>query len=439
MRILILGINFSPETIGIGKYSGEMAEWLARRGHQVRVVTAPPHNPFWFVPARFKSWTYSREDRQYPDLRTKNGNRESVPKIKIIRCPLWVPRKPNGTRRLLYVASFGLSTWPVMLWQLIWRPEIVFVVEPTLACVPQALLVATCSRAISWLHVQDFELDAAFALGDLSSSWIKQWAQKIERILLRRFDRISAITDPMAERLGTKGVDRTRRLVFPNWVDTKMIYPLLTASPFREELGISPETTVLLYAGSMGKKQGLEQVAEAARRHVQYQGLLYVLTGEGPFRQTLMEMTKDLPNVIHLPLQSSERLNDLLNLADIHLLPQRAEAKDLVMPSKLTGMMASGRPIIATANSGTQLAAAVHGRGLVVKPDDLEAFVSAILSLANSKELRLKLGQEARKYALSQLDLEPILRTFELAMLAACRGTDREARDERIADYVNLD
>src|SRR6266446_3670753 len=98
MRILIYGLNFYPEPTGIGKYTGEMAHWLAGRGHEVRVVTAPPFYPQWRVSPAYRAWKYSRER-----FRPHNGNGKSSgaqqahgPDVEIFRCPIWVPENPNG-------------------------------------------------------------------------------------------------------------------------------------------------------------------------------------------------------------------------------------------------------------------------------------------------------------------------------------------------------
>jgi len=119
------------------------------------------------------------------------------------------------------------------------------------------------------------------------------------------------------------------------------------------------------------------------------------------------------PNVTLLPLQPLDRLNDLLNAADIHLLPQRASAADLVMPSRLSAMLASGRPVIATAQPGTQVAQVVEGRGLVVPAEDGAELRAAVLRLVEDKELRLGLGRAAREYAVQHLGKQQVLTQFE--------------------------
>jgi colanic acid biosynthesis glycosyl transferase WcaI len=118
-------------------------------------------------------------------------------------------------------------------------------------------------------------------------------------------------------------------------------------------------------------------------------------------------------------LQPLERLNDLLNLATVHLLPQRADAEDLVMPSKLTAIMASARPVVATARAGSDVAQAATRGGLVVPPGDPVAFRDAILRLMGDAKLRQDLGRAGRSYAVSQWDRNVVMRRV-LGDLHAC-------------------
>jgi len=307
-----------------------------------------------------------------------------------------------------------------MLRQVPWRPDAVVLIAPTLFCSPQALCLARLSGAVAWLHVHDFEVDAAFELGDFSSSRLRRFVQAIERSVMRRFYRASAISDRMMERLTSKGVDSEKAVLFPNWVDTSAIYPMSGPNAFRQELGISDRSIVALYSGSMGKKQGLELLMAAARQMLHRSDIQFVLCGDGPDRQALAQMAKEAGRMVVLPLQSSERLNELLNLADVHLLPQRADAADLMMPSKLVGMMASGRPTLATATLGTQLAMVLEGRGLVTPPGDVAAFVAGLVQLADNSEMRRVMGQQARQYAVQHMGRDEILTRFEQSLLIAC-------------------
>lgn len=398
MRFLIVGINYAPELTGIGKYSGEMAEWLAAHGHVVRVVTAPPYYPEWKVADEYAAWRYSKEVRKG---------------VSIWRCPIWVPARPSGLKRLLHLASFALSSLPTMVRQLFWRPDVILTIEPPLFCAPAAWMCARLSGAKAWLHVQDFEVDAAFELGFLRAQWMRSTVGKLESWLMRRFDRVSTISPNMVQRLIQKSVAVEKAKLFTNWVDIDAIFPLNIPSAMRQQLGISSDCVVALYSGNMGEKQGLEIVLEAASRLVGEEDIQFVLCGDGAVRQRLQQKYAGLTNVQWLPLQPLERLNDLLNMANIHLLPQRSGAEDLVMPSKLTGMLASGRPVVATANMGTQIAGVLPDCGVVVEPDNIEQFSDAILQLARDAVRCVEMGRHAREYALKHWAEENVMQEFD--------------------------
>jgi colanic acid biosynthesis glycosyl transferase WcaI len=394
MKILLISTNYSPELTGIGKYSGEMAQWLSQNEHDVRVICSPPYYPEWQIHKGFSAWKYKRQTE-------KN--------LTVYRCPIWVPKKPSGLKRMLHLASFALSSFAIVLRHTLWKPDIVICVEPPLFNSFGAIITSKLGGAQSVLHIQDFEVDAAFELGIVKASWLKKFIFGFERFLMKRFDRVSTISEAMLSKLEEKQIPEDKQLFFPNWVDTDFIHPL-TSSSYREELSIKQDKIVALYSGNMGEKQGLEIVIEAART---IQEIQFIMCGSGSALDRLQKQAEGLENIIWLPLQPFERLNDFLNLADIHLLPQQAGAADLVMPSKLTGILSSGRPVVATAGQGTQVACVVEGKGIVVEPADSEAFSAAIKTLANDQNLRDNLGFEARTYAENSLEYNAIMRNFE--------------------------
>lgn len=399
LKILIYGINFSPEPTGIGKYTGELTEALCAAGHEVRIVTAPPYYPSWRVWDGYQRLWY----------RTASPS----PNLSIIRCPLWVPAKPTGLKRLFHLFSFAVSSFPIILWQRTWRPEAIIVVVPTLFCVPGALLAMLGSRAKRIVHVQDLELDAAFDLGIIRNRFARSLALWIERWLLNRFDVVSSISMKMLERLADKGIAESKLMLLPNSIRTEEIKPGSSVSTFRFEWGAGPDLVVALYSGSMGEKQGVETLLEAAASCADQESIRFVICSGGPTFERLKKERSNLSNVVWCELVPPERLNDLLNAADIHLLPQRADAADLVMPSKLTGMLASGRPVVVTAAAGTELASVVEGRGIVVPPGDASSLAYAIRKLASDIPLRQSLGAAGRKYAVEHLDSVAVLGKFE--------------------------
>jgi colanic acid biosynthesis glycosyl transferase WcaI len=416
MKILIYGINFAPELTGIGKYSGEMAQWLAHRGHAVQVVTAPPYYPAWQRAEGYPAWGYSHE----------TWGEDGA--VRVTRCPLWVPAKPSGLKRLLHLASFALSSAPA-LWRALRdrsrRPDAVILVVPTLFTAPAALWLGQRYGVPIWLHVQDFEVDAMLGMGIVGGGGgLANLAYRFERWCLQGAAVASSITAKMVDRLLAKGVAPLRAQLFPNWVDLSSVYPLPRPNAFRGELGLADADVLVLYSGNMGEKQGLELVIEAARRLQAVPGLRFVLAGDGGARSRLMEQAQGLANLQWLPLQPAERLNLMLNAADIHVLPQRADAADLVMPSKLTGMLASGRAVVGTAAADTQLGGVLAQCGVRIEPGDAAALADALQALAQQPERRETLGAAGRAYAQAELAQDAILLKFE----AALRGLPEKAR-----------
>ena len=360
--------------------------------------------------------------RRLPSRNDGPGGGDGARGLVVFRCPLWVPVKPSGLKRLIHLASFALSSLPVMLRQVFWRPDVVWGVAPAFFSAPGAWLTATLCGARSWLHVQDYEVDAAFDLGLLKGRFLRRVVLALERWMFRRFDVVSTISYRMLERALAKGVDSSRTVLFPNWVDISTIHPEMRSDAFRAELGIPADGVMALYSGNMGGKQGLEILAQVAREVQDVAGLHFVFCGGGAGRADLMALCADLPNVRFLDLQPLEKLGALLASADIHLLPQRADAADLVMPSKLTGMLASGRPVVATAHTGTEVAFVVEGCGEVVPPEDAVAFAVAIEALAKDAELRDRLGKNGRAYAEKNFDKDAVLGKFEQALLDLVDG-----------------
>nr|WP_057928186.1 glycosyltransferase WbuB [Burkholderia ambifaria] len=403
MKILIYGINYAPELTGIGKYTAEMAETLVEKGHTVRVVCAPPYYPEWRVASGYPALRYSTEQR--------DG-------VALWRAPLWVPSRPSGVRRIAHLASFALSSLPLMLRHALWRPDVVVCIAPSLLNAPAGWLVARLTGAHAWIHIQDYEVDAAFSLGMLKGSLLKRAVLAVERTLLKRFDTVSTISGKMVEHALRKGIQPSRLVHFSNWADTHSIYPLKRPSELRSALYISPAATVVLYSGNMGAKQGLDILAEAAQRLVSRDNLVFVFCGNGPARAEILMRCGGLKNCRFIELQPIGRLNELLNLADIHVLPQRADAADLVMPSKLTGMFASGRAVIAMASPGTELHDVVAPRGIVVPPGDPDTLAATIDALAANATERARLGQAGRRFAEAVLSRDAVLSEFDARLRA---------------------
>ncbi|HNV70876.1 MAG TPA: WcaI family glycosyltransferase [Candidatus Ozemobacteraceae bacterium] len=417
MQIVIHALNFHPEEVGCARYNTELALWLARRGHRVKVVTTPPYYPWWQVQPPYLWHQYRHE---------------TLDNLDIYRCPLWVPRQPTGSARIWHLLSFGVSSLPyafVPPWQGSdpqFKPDLVFTVQPTLFGAFSALLMARRLQAKAWLHVQDFELEAALAtrLIGLKKGGVLpiRVANRLERFFYTRFHRLSVISRTMAQRLADKGLPEEKIVYLPNWVDTNVIRPLSRDSIMRHELGLSISQRVVLYSGNMGRKQGLDIILRIAPSLARsHPDLVFLLVGDGSGRADLKAdvRRRGLTNVRFAPLQPVAKLNDLLNLADLHLVLLTHGVRDSVLPSKLTTILAAGGVAIASAEPGTELMQLIsrHQCARAVPPEDEAALRTAITSLLADSDRCRAISAAARRLAESQFSIDSVLPRFETQCL----------------------
>jgi colanic acid biosynthesis glycosyl transferase WcaI len=417
MRILIFSLFFYPEPIGISKYTGEMAFWLAARDHEVEVITAFPNYPDWKVD---------------PHYVHRSFHSEFVDKVRIYRTPVSISASHRVTtkQRIALEIQFAINSlrfWiPVLLFK---RYDVVFAV-----CPPTQLGLFPCIysflRRTPWIfHVQDLQADAALRLGMINGGW-GQLLYKFEYWLLRKATRVSTITEAMRRHIVGKGIPAENVWLFPNWSDISTIRPSTRENSFRKRFRFTDNQTVFMYAGNMGEKQGLELVIRAASHFQDMPDIQFVMVGNGAARQRLelLGNEKKLNNVHFLAVQPVELLSELLASADVHMIIQKPQVADFVMPSKLTNILAAGRPVIATAEEGTTLQSILvaNGAGRVIDPEDLQAFIKAVLLLHNSLDLREELGKNARQYAEEFMDKERILSSFEAQLMTFLEGRGRQ-------------
>lgn len=413
LNCIVYSINYSPELTGIGKYNGELITALCSRKFCCTVVTAPPYYPEWQIHPEFKN----------------SFNERVVAGVKEVRCPLYVPAKPSTFKRLLHLASFALTSAVALFKQWRYKPDFLFIVQPTLFCVPFALFFAKLRGINTVLHIQDYELDAMFGLGMSKPGLLKRLACKIETFLYRRFDMVSSISYSMLKRAESKGVDPAKLLFFPNWSDTDFVNPTIDASHLRQAWGFAPEDKIILYSGNMGQKQGLEIIVEAAKQFSSDPNIKFLLIGSGAYRATLEQLVANagLSNVQFKDLQPWELVPQILVMADLHLVVQKLGVADAVLPSKLTNILSAGGYALVTAEDHTELAeiAQKHpGIYHLVPPEQPAAFIAGIKHCLQTNIAPY--NAIARDYAVANLNRDQIIDRFVADMQALVnKGTLR--------------
>ena len=403
--LLVIGLNYAPEPVGIGPYTAGLCEALVRSGHRVTAIVGKPYYPRWRAdPAYAGGWLEAEE----------NG-------VRLVRCPHYVPQDPVGIRRFGHLISYAITALvPAVRIARRERPQVVFCIAPALLSIITAILAAWLCGARLWVHVQDFEVEAAFATGLMRrTTWRARLALWLEAWLLGQADQVSTISPQMLAKLTEKGIPPERQFELRNWADARFAADPARAADLRAEWGLA-DRIIALYSGNIARKQGIEILIEAARLLQHRPDIAFVICGEGPNRSRLAEQAQGLGNVQLHDLQPAAQMGAMLTMADLHLLPQIAGAADLVLPSKLTNMLASGRPVIATTMAGTGLHAEVDGCGICVPPGDPEALARAIVMLADRASLREEMGQAAARRAAERWQQDAILTRMvrQLAVLA---------------------
>lgn len=405
-RILLIGGNFYPELTGIGKYNGEMTDFLANAGYQCTVITSYPYYPFWKVqkPYSASSWWFKKETRVVAD--TSNP-------ITIYRCPQYVPKNPSGAKRMLLDFSFCISVF-LKVFGLLFKKkyDYVIAVAPCFQIGLIGLFYRKIKGAKLIYHIQDLQIDAARDLKMIRSKSLINFLLSIERFILKRADIVSSISAGMIKKIESK-FNRTV-VYFPNWVDTSMLYPMQEKQELKTEFGFKATDFIVLYSGAIGEKQGLEDIIHTAQLLREAPNLKFVICGSGPYKTKLKELVENtgVNNVFFLSLQPAEKLNALLNMADIHLVLQKANASDLVMPSKLTSILSVGGVAVISTGKNSSLYEMISANdiGVITEPESKKELTATITKLMNTD--KEKISKNAVTYAREFLSIEKVFSRF---------------------------
>lgn len=405
MRIAMLGINYWPEETGIAVFSTGRCEYLAERGHDVTMVTGLPYYPRWRVDPAYRGRLFARERRNGVDIR---------------RSYLYVPRRVTTLRRIIHEASFIASSCLRALAGT--RPDLLVTVSPPLGLALSSVLLQRRWGMPYVFHVPDLQPDAAVDLGMLPSGPLLRGLYAIERLAYRRAALVTTLTHAMQRRIVDKGIPPERVALSPDWADPAL-FELPAAgggTAARRELQLDGRF-VVLHAGNMGVKQGLDVVLDAAARTRDRADIVYLLVGDGAARPGLeaRAATMALPNLRFLPLQPDPLFRELLAAADLTLVTQQRVVADIVFPSKVLTLLAAAKPVVASLNSSSEVARVVmeSQAGLVTPAEDGGALAEAVGMIRDDPARRRRMGEAGRQYARAHWDRERTLAEMEQALL----------------------
>jgi colanic acid biosynthesis glycosyl transferase WcaI len=378
MKIILWGINYAPEPTGIAPFNQGLCRHLAAAGHEVTAVTAFPYYPFW---------------RKSPADAGRWRRVETMEGVTVDRGWCYVPKTAGTARRIAHELSFGL----VSLWRVLRLPraDVYVVVSPPLALGFFAWIATRIKQSRFVFHVQDMQPDAAVGLGMLKRGWLVRALYGLERLAYAKSARLSGISAGAVAAFIEKKVPAEKCVLFPNWLHAEKIVAVNSKSAARRQFGVPSDALLAVYAGNLGKKQGLEILVMAAERmafraDAVAAGVQIIIAGDGAARADLALRLAAAPNpaVTLLPLLSEIDYQALLAAADVALITQTAGSGRFFFPSKLLSVLAAGLPVIAVADEGSELDRAVQegGFGRVVAPGDTWGLAATLCELAADRQ-----------------------------------------------------
>jgi len=377
-RLLVLNQYYRPGVEATGQLLADLCEELAK-DFDVTVVTATLRN----APA-------GRDVRDGVEvIRVRSAAFE--------RRRLWL-RALNYTTFLVQSLRVGLARE---------RPDVVLSMTDPPVIANVALLVARRFRAPLVVVSQDVFPETAVQLGRLENPAVVGLLRALVRLYLRRADRIVAIGETMRARLVAKGARAERVTVIPNWVDTSAITPAARDNAWGRKHGFD-QRFVLMHSGNVGHAQDLDSLIRAATSLRDLDDLTVAIVGGGARRGELVELAASLGarQVTFLPYQPRELLSQSLSAADVHVVGLARGLAGYVVPSRLYGVLAAGRPVIAAADAESETAQLVErvGCGVVVPPGRPDLLAAAIRH-ARAGELDLAaMGARGREYVVREAD-----------------------------------
>lgn len=382
--MLVLGLNYAPETTGIAPYTARMAEGLTALA-DVTVLTTPPHYPQWRVDPDHRGWT----------TRSRSAG------VDVTRLRHYVPHNPRGVTRILSELSFTGRVLPRL--HHLPRPDAVVVVSPGLVPAAAGVRWAVRRGIPVGVVVQDIYSFAVDTVSDVGrgAGWLKGRVRRTEAAMIASATGVLTIHDRMAEALSQLGpVPRERITVVRNWTH---VDPPRDPAALRAALGWPEDRRVLLHAGNMGAKQNLDVLVEVARLAEQCdQPLDVVLMGDGVERRRLEQVAAGLERISFLDGVPEADFTSVLAAADVLCVSERPGLQEMCAPSKLTSYLVSGRPVVAATAPDSAAADDLRasGAGVVVTPDDPMALLEAALRLAGPET---DLGTRGPAYAAAHL------------------------------------
>ena len=388
MHVAFFNRSFYPDTSATGQLLTELCEGLVTsHGCRVSVVAGVPLLPASGLAARAGWGAVQRERYRGIDILRAPGTRLSKRRF--------VGRFTNYVSYFLSACYAGLR---------LERPDVVVAQTDPPILGLAAYLAARRFRVPFVMAYKDIFPEVARLLEDFQSETAYRVLQAVNRFLARKADRVVALGETMRRTLiEGKGADPAKSIVIADWADCSEIVPGPKQNDFSRAHGLA-DKFVVMHSGNLGLSQGLETLVHAAEGLRGVGDLEVVFVGEGVKKQALQDdvRARGLENVRFLPFQPKARLGESFASADVFVISLKAEMAGYIVPSKLYGILAAGRPYVAAVEEVSEVAAITrrYDCGLLAEPGKPRDLADKILALYRDRPLAERLGANARRAAL---------------------------------------
>jgi glycosyltransferase involved in cell wall biosynthesis len=400
LHIVLLNQAFYPDVVATAQMSKDLADHLVRRGHRVTAVASRS--------------IYGKSGAVLP-----NREQIAVPgatsTIEARRVGASIFGKAGIAARIAdFILFYVLATWKVLFLK---KPDVVicFTTPPFIALVGLLCSLLRGSKAIYW--VMDLYPDLPVACGVMKEQALAtRMFESLNRFLLRRSDVAVVLGRCMAERVLAKGSPAAKVVHIPVWSDlAPPTSASLSSSGLRHEWNLG-ESTVVMYSGNLGLGHDAQTMCEALRLLKAEPNLKFIFIGGGKRRQEIEAFiaANDIRNAQYRDYVAREQLNESLALADIHLISLKEGIEGIMVPSKLFGIMAVGKPSIFIGHPGSEISRVLTetDSGITVREGDGAGLAKAIRALAHDGARRTRMGQNASQSLRGRYDVETACRAW---------------------------
>ena len=398
MKLVVVTPHFAPDTAPTGVVLTRIVEELAARDHRIEVITSLP----WY-----------RAHSIEPGWGGMLRRHEDTPWGRITRIhPFPAEDKTALVRRALAFGAFSVVAGA--LGARGGRVDGVLAVSPPLTLGLSGLAIGKARHAPVVFNVQDVYPDVAIELGALRGPRVIRAARALERYVYRHSDAVTVLSDDLRDNVAAKLGAGDKVRVIPNFVDIGRIRPADPENAYRREFGLENKT-VVMYAGNVGLSQSLDVVLDAAAALSHEPDVVFVINGSGAARPPLEAKARGMGNVVFVDPQAEARLPEVLAAADIHLVPLKSGLARSSVPSKTYSILAAGKPLVASVDTGSEVARIVEssGAGIAVPPEDAEALTKALRGLLEEPERRSEMGAAARRWVEAWASPAAIAESYE--------------------------